>query len=626
MATHPRCPLAPDLLEPRDCPSTGWTTYGHDALGSRNNTAEHVLGPASVGRLGLAWTYPGSTDGTPTVTGGSVYVTLGSAVAAVNEVNGIERWKTPNAGFVSDSVLVVKNSVIFGDWNGDVTALDAKTGVQKWKVHPNTLGGPLVAIYGSAVPVGPNVAIGIASNEEQSGVTTFSARGSVALLDPTDGHVIWQTYTIPQAAYDAGWRGASVWSTPTYDRATNTLYITTGNYFQAGTGSDPGVEDAVMALDARTGAIKWTDQLVKGDIWNGNIVPGPDNPDADIGDSPKIVRLPGGHKAIGVGSKDGFYFVMDAATGAPVNGPDGLSLEVGGVLGGLFATGAVDQKDGIEFSNGVNWPTLLQPGDTGPVGGDLYAVSLDGKSMLWDFKTPAPNASGVAIANGVVYFQSIDGNLYALDAKAPDANHALLTTIHVGGSFSGPAVADGRLFVGGGSGIMAFGLPRAVVARARGAVAGVGGALATSAVTLAVGDLPATQAMMAAGREAAALGMAVSDLAAVFGIKAPSMMGLTIDLKVYARAVNAGDATGSQAALAKVKADLDTLFTALATPAVDTTALATDEAALFGTLDTLLTDQMAHDLTNASTDAAAEFAGFLTVFNDLVAGRYGLKF
>ena len=171
-----------------------------------------------------------------------------------------------------------------------------------------------------------------------------------------------------------------------------------------------------MAFDSRNGALLWTDQLVKGDVWNGNIVPGPDNPDADLGDSPKIFTLPNGETAVGIGSKDGFYFVMDAATGQPINGPDGLQLEAGGLLGGLFATGAVDQKDGIVFQNGVDWPTL---GITSapPVGGDLYAVSLDGKTLLWDFKTAAPNGSGVAIANGVVYFESLDGTLYALNAN-----------------------------------------------------------------------------------------------------------------------------------------------------------------------------------------------------------------
>jgi hypothetical protein len=51
---------------------------------------------------------------------------------------------------------------------------------------------------------------------------------------------------------------------------------------------------------------------------------------------------------------------------------------------------------------------------------------------------PAPNGSGVAIANGVVYFQSLDGTFYALNAKAPDAAHALLASFATGGNYSGP--------------------------------------------------------------------------------------------------------------------------------------------------------------------------------------------
>jgi outer membrane protein assembly factor BamB len=272
----------------------------------------------------------------------------------------------------------------------------------------------------------------------------------LALLNPKNGHVIWQTYVIPQPAYAAGWRGASIWSTPTYDHTTHTIYVGTGNYYQAGTGTDPGVEDAVIAFDSRTGAVRWANELVKGDIWNGTIVPGPDNPDADLADSPKIITLPGGKKAIGIGSKDGFYFVMSAATGQPINGPNGLQFEVEGPIGGLFATGAVDQKDGVVFQNGIDWPKFgITPAP--PAGGDLYAVSLDGKTVRWDFKTPAPNGSGVAIANGVVYFESLDGTLYALNANARGAAHALLGSFQIGGNFGGPAVANGHVFVGTGS-------------------------------------------------------------------------------------------------------------------------------------------------------------------------------
>src|SRR5262249_3582820 len=161
-----------------------------------------------------------------------------------------------------------------------------------------------------------------------------------------------------------------------------------------------------------------------GDIWNGNIVPSAENPDADVADSPRIFHLADGTKVVSAGSKDGFYFVMNAATGQAVNGPDGLSLEVGGVLGGLDANGAVDDRAGLVFENGLNWPDPSAPGT-----GDLYALAPDGKTLLWDYQTPAPNGSGVAIANGVVYFQSLDGNLYALDEHATSASTALLARV-----------------------------------------------------------------------------------------------------------------------------------------------------------------------------------------------------
>ena len=468
-ATH----LAPEALERREClSSAGWSMYGFDPRGSRDNTTETTLTTSNVGQLGVTWTFPtaGPVTGTPAVAGGSVYAgDLAGNVYSVNEETGSLNW-TVNVGHaVSDSILATGNTLIFGDGNGNVWGLNAETGATLWKVRPNktTRYG---AVFGSATMIGRDVAIDFASTEESPTVKTYHENGSLALLNPKNGHVIWQTYAIPQAAYTAGWRGAGLWSTPTYDRTTHTIYVGTGNYYQAGTGTDPGVEDGLMAFNSQTGAVLWTDQFTKGDIFNGSMVPGPDDPDADVGDSPKIFTLPSGETAIGIGSKDGFYFVVDAATGAGINVPNGLQLEVGGGLGGLFAAGAVDQKDGIVFQNGLDWPTAGVNSDP-PVGGDLYAVSLDGNTMLWDFKTPAPNGSGVAIANGVVYFTSLDGNLYALDATAADAGDALLGTFQIGANYSGPAVTDGHVFVGTGAidplppgtqyqnGIVCLGLP-----------------------------------------------------------------------------------------------------------------------------------------------------------------------
>jgi outer membrane protein assembly factor BamB len=440
---------APEALERREClAASAWSMYSYNARGSRDNTSEHVLGPANVSQLGINWSFPTPTpiSGTPAVVGGKVFAgdLLGN-VYALDEATGALIWETNVGSGVSDSPMVTPGGVVvLGNGTGDILGLSARSGQILWRVHPNNYGSA-VAIYGSATQVGGDVAIGFASNEEgASSGYQYQFDGSVALINPANGNVIWQTYTLSPDAYAAGWRGAAVWSTPTYDKGTNTLFVTTGNYYQSGTTSDPGRGDATIALNASTGAIEWVNQLVKGDIWNGTIVPGPDNPDADLADSAKIFNLPHGGEAVGVGSKDGFYFVMNAATGAPINGPNGTQLEVGSDHGGLFANGAVDQAAGRVFQNGNDWPDGSASGS-----GDLYAVSLNGK-LLWDFKTPAQDSSGVAIANGVVYFQSFDGYLYMLNANASSASGAFLANVYTGGQFSGPAVADGHVFEGTG--------------------------------------------------------------------------------------------------------------------------------------------------------------------------------
>src|SRR5262249_34890413 len=104
------------------------------------------------------------------------------------------------------------------------------------------------------------VAVGISSTEEGAALAPGyvpSFRGSLALLDPSDGHVVWQTFTISDAESAAGSSGSPIWSTPTYDRATNTIYVTTGNNYSQPT---TGTSDAFIAFDAATGAIKWVNQ------------------------------------------------------------------------------------------------------------------------------------------------------------------------------------------------------------------------------------------------------------------------------------------------------------------------------------------------------------------------------
>src|SRR5262249_13679366 len=65
----------------------------------------------------------------------------------------------------------------------------------------------------------------------------------------------------------------------------------------------------------------------------------------------------------------------------------------------------------------------------------------------------SPNISGVAVANGVVYFQSsFNGQFYALDA----ATGAVLAQVQTGGLSSGPAVSRGQIYLGTGDAAFTF--------------------------------------------------------------------------------------------------------------------------------------------------------------------------
>jgi polyvinyl alcohol dehydrogenase (cytochrome) len=244
-----------------------------------------------------------------------------------------------------------------------------------------------------------------------------------------------------------GASGASIWSTPAYDPASNIIYAGTGNNFSQPT---TGTSDALIAFNATNGHILWVNQRTPNDSWTFAY---PTGPDFDFADSPHLYQLANGRKVVSSGQKSGFFHVLDAATGNAINQ---IQVTGGGEnLGGLFATAAVDQ--GVVFAD-ANQHADGNP-DNQPTSGELVAIAGDGSHTLWSFPTPAADLSGVAVANGVVYFQSQDGNLYALN----EATGGLLAQIYTGGSASGPAISNGRIYLGQGyfsssNGIVALGI------------------------------------------------------------------------------------------------------------------------------------------------------------------------
>jgi len=408
-----------------------WPMFGHDPLGTRDNTGEKRIGSANVANLKVLWTFPtpAIVAGTPAVVGNTVFDgDAAGNVYALKADDGTLLWKTPIPGatFTASPTVLSGRVVIGSNSNGVIYGLDRDTGSVVWQTKPNPFGRP--AIWGSGTQVGSFLAIGVASNDEGP-PPPFVSRGSLVLLDPHNGRVIWQTYMISDAEAAAGSSGASIWTAPAYDAESNTIYAGTGNNF---TEPATGTSDAIVAFDAKTGAIKWLNQRTPNDVWTPVF---PTGPDFDFGDSPQVYRLPDGRKVVGEGQKSGFYHVLDAATGAVIHFQQFLP---GSTLGGLYTDSAV--------ANGV----VFAPGNDRSVSPSrcaLIALSGDGTTELWRFETTGVETNGVAVANGVVYFKpSSDPNLYAFDTAGNQ-----LAAIPVGGSNSGVAVANGRVFLGLGN-------------------------------------------------------------------------------------------------------------------------------------------------------------------------------
>jgi polyvinyl alcohol dehydrogenase (cytochrome) len=301
---------------------------------------------------------------------------------------------------------------------------------------------------------------------------------------------------------------SSVWCTPSYDAGSQTIFFGTDthNAPRQPTKDDPKLYTkhscAMIAVDARTGAERWITQINPGDVWNYAMC-GYDATtglykDQSIGDTPKIYwLLVNGvwRRVIGFGCKNGGFYILDAATGEvlfhtpvytgpPVHPPptapqlDPRTLALPGGMGGLQTGCATDGK--AIYTNGTDMLRLGTSADPRerflpPTSGRVVSVSLDTQKELWRHERPKvkavggtkekpaftdvgdPVASGIAVANGVVYFTTtVSNQLVALDA----ATGKVLKEIDLGPVWCGPTVSRGRVYVGTGNLLFAPGVPQ----------------------------------------------------------------------------------------------------------------------------------------------------------------------
>jgi len=466
--------------------SSNWRGWSPNTDNTRFQSAEGAaITAAEIPKLTLRWAFgfpdASSAWAQPSVADGRVYVgSQNGTVYALDARSGCVRWTFAAAGGVRTAVTLSSGIAYFGDTAANVYAVDAQTGVARWRKSVEQ--HPLARITGSVTVHDGRLYVPTSSYEESQGADPQYAcctfRGSVTALDAGTGAVVWKTYMIPEEPKRRGsssagvplWgpSGAAIWSAPTIDARRGLLYVATGNLYS---GPAHTAGNAVIALDLKTGSVRWSKQFTPGDVYVTNCRAGNPNcpeangPDFDFGSPPMLARTSAGRDLIVIGQKSGVGFALD---------PEKMGEVVweyragrGGVLGGIEWGSAVD-ADRAYFA--VSDILLPQPGG-------LHAVTLATGQRAW-FTPPRPPACGsgrgcnaaqsaaVTVIPGAVFSGSNDGALRVYSTADGailwefDSNREFTTVNGVAGRGAsmigpGPVVAGGMVFVSSGYG--AFG-------------------------------------------------------------------------------------------------------------------------------------------------------------------------
>jgi PQQ-dependent dehydrogenase (methanol/ethanol family) len=502
-----------------------WPSIGGDPANSHFSPL-HQIDTGNIKQLGGAWVHKFDNEhsrATPVVVDGRMFVTAGTHVYALDPKTGDTLWTatpdTPPFGLFK-GVAVGQGMVFVGLMEGNMIALDQKTGKQLWKqtiVEAPPPGGQ-GAQWISGAPAYANglVIAGLA------GARTPIDRndGRIVAVDAKTGAVKWTFHVVPAPNEPGGdtwskdnqvWKhgGGAVWVNPAVDAALGLVYLGTGNPIpELGGEERPGdnlYTAAVVALDLKTGKLRWHYQTTHHDIW-----------EMDLG-TPLVLydaKVKGKvRKAVGAMRTDGYLFLLDAATGKPVLpveerpvpqdarmktaptqpfpvgadevGPPCVQKDVvppGFQLGCYFDVLDTDKPNlitptvttrsspmayspatGLFYATGALSPVWLQRWDdpyvfsgdgvNGVPGvkyrGILAAIDAHTDKIVWQKTMPykIENGSGAtATAGGLLFHGEPDGNLQAYDAKTGD----LLWQFQTGFDESGPVASyeiDGQQYV-----------------------------------------------------------------------------------------------------------------------------------------------------------------------------------
>src|SRR5438132_2015093 len=252
--------------------------------------------------------------------------------------------------------------------------------------------------------------------------------------------------------------GGAVWTPVTADPETNTVFFGTGSatplYFsQLRPGTNPRT-DSLVAVDLKTGQLKWWRQLIAGNQWSYDVAQPPLVYDGKVGG--------GTHRVVSVATMEGVWFAFDARTGQPfhervkvIDRVEHPALRPGkpvtvfpSSLGGLnFSPASYDPATNYVFNAAAETAAVeiqakltptqkkhkfglgdvflgLENGNFGTElqgwhdHGSISAIDVNSGKRVWKFETPEPERGGVTTtASGLGFAGGGDGNLRAFDTR-----------------------------------------------------------------------------------------------------------------------------------------------------------------------------------------------------------------
>jgi len=329
-----------------------WQHWGGSAAGRRYAALDQI-NAANVSKLEVAWTYRtgagGAFKATPLQIGDTLYVCLPrNMISAVDSATGEERWrfdpklKDSKIGFTttcrglayykaSDAQSECAERLLTATTDARLIAVDLKSG-QKCPGFGTNGEVDLLVGMGQVIPgfyyvtSPPTMASGVAvlGGWVADNVEVKEPSGVIRGFDPISGRMLWAwdlgrtepiTQLAPEETYTRGTPNA--WSVFSADDELGLVYIPTGNATPDYYGGHRSPESerfasSVVALDAKTGAMRWSFQTTHHDIW-----------DYDVPSQPVLVDfVPAGKmekvRALIAPTKRGELFVLDRATGRPL--------------------------------------------------------------------------------------------------------------------------------------------------------------------------------------------------------------------------------------------------------------------------------------------------------------------